>query len=311
MRVIFMGTPDFAIPVLKSIDESDEHEICAVITQPDKARGRSGKLTYTPVKEYAIERGIPVYTPERVKDPEFIGRLKQIPCDVIVVIAFGQILPEEVLKYPKYGCINVHASLLPRWRGAAPMQWSIIEGDAQTGVTTMQMDAGLDTGDILLKESVDIDADETDESLHDKLSDMGAKLILETLKGVEDGSIVPVKQDDQNSTYAKMLTKDLGRIDWSRDAATVERYVRGISVWPGVYCKWNQKTLKIKKACVVPEDTSYAPGTVAEVLKKSFWVQTGSGCLEVTMVQLEGKKSMDAASFLNGNRLIKGESRFD
>lgn len=181
MKVVFMGTPDFSVPVLKGLMESEEHEVTAVVTQPDKARGRSGRLVFTPVKEVAVEAGIPVYTPQRVRSQEFIEQLKTIPCDVIVVIAFGQILPKEVLEYPRYGCINVHASLLPRWRGAAPMQWAILSGDKKTGITTMQMNEGLDTGDMLLKTEVDIAEDETGESLHDKLAALGSDLLLRTL----------------------------------------------------------------------------------------------------------------------------------
>ena len=310
MQVIFMGTPDFSIPVLEGLIESDKHEVTAVITQPDKARGRSGKLTFTPVKQCAIEHDIPVYTPQRVKDPAFIDELKNIPCDVIVVIAFGQILPKEILTMPKYGCINVHASLLPRWRGAAPMQWAIITGDTVTGVTTMQMDEGLDTGDMLLKKKVTIEPDETDESLFNKLAPLGSDLLLETLEGVEDGSIRPKKQDDDESTYAKLLTKELGRIDFTWEAARIERYVRALSNWPNVYCTFRGKTLKLWKAEVIAEDSEYEPGTVVDVNKKSFSVQTGKGQLKFLEVQPEGKKRMDAASFLNGNRLAPGDSCF-
>ena len=310
MQVIFMGTPDFSIPVLEGLISSKKHEVTAVITQPDKARGRSGKLTFTPVKQCAIEHDIPVYTPERVKDKAFIEELKNIPCDVIVVIAFGQILPKEILTMPKYGCVNVHASLLPRWRGAAPMQWAIITGDTKTGVTTMQMDEGLDTGDMLLKKKVTIEADETDESLFNKLAPLGKDLLLETLDGLEEGSIRPKKQDDSESTYAKLLTKELGRIDFSWEAARIERYVRALSNWPNVYCTFRGKTLKLWKAAVIADDSGYEPGTVVSVDKRSFCVQTGKGQLRFLEVQPEGKKRMDAASFLNGNRLMVGDKCF-
>ena len=310
MQVVFMGTPDFSIPVLEGLISSEKHEVTAVITQPDKARGRSGKLTFTPVKQCAVEHDIPVYTPVRVKEKEFIDELKNIPCDVIVVVAFGQILPKEILTMPKYGCVNVHASLLPRWRGAAPMQWAIISGDETTGITTMQMDEGLDTGDMLLKKSVKIDPDETDETLFNKLSPLGAKLLLETLDGIEDGSIKPQKQDDSKSTYAKLLTKELGRIDFTWEAVKIERYIRALNNWPNVYCSFKGKTLKVWKASVVMSDSEYKPGTVVNVSKKSFTVQTGSGQLEFLEVQPEGKKRMDAASFLNGNRLAVGEEAF-
>ncbi|MBR6229840.1 MAG: methionyl-tRNA formyltransferase [Eubacterium sp.] len=311
MQVIFMGTPDFSIPVLEGLVDSAEHRVTAVVTQPDKARGRSGKLTPTPVKSFAMSHGIPVYTPERIRDPEFVEVLRGIPCDVIVVIAFGQILSKEILEMPRYGCINVHASLLPRWRGAAPIQWSIIEGDTVTGVTTMQMNEGLDTGDILLKREVPIDPEETAESLFSKLETPGRELLLETLQRIEEGSITPVRQEEKESTYAKILTKENGRIDFSRDAVWLERCIRALGQWPGVYCTYGNKTLRAWKARVVDEDSEFRPGTVSMVSKKCFRVQTGRGQLELLEVQLEGKKRMDAASFLNGNPLKTGESAFE
>ena len=311
MKVVFMGTPDFSVPVLEGLTDSEEHQVLAVVTQPDKARGRSGKLTPTPVKSFATEHGIPVYSPKRVKDPEFVEVLRGIPCDVIVVIAFGQILSKEILSIPKYGCINVHASLLPRWRGAAPIQWSIIEGDTVTGVTTMQMDETLDAGDILLQRTVPIDPTETADSLFKKLEEPGRELLLETLREIEGGKITPVKQKEEDSTYAKILTKENGRIDFTRDAVWLERCIRALSQWPGVYCTYGKKTMRAWKARVVDEDSEYSPGTVSRVSKKSFFVQTGRGQLELLEVQLEGKKRMDAASFLNGNQLKTGESVFE
>lgn len=315
MKVIFMGTPDFAVPVLRGLADSKEHEVTAVITQPDKARGRSGKLVYTPVKELAVERGIPVYTPVRVKDSEFVNKLREIPCDVIVVVAFGQILSKEILTMPKYGCVNVHASLLPRWRGSAPMQWAILSGDKKTGLTTMQMDEGIDTGDMLLRREVDIEPEETGESLHDKLAALGSGLLLETLKRLQEGSLVPQPQEDEESTYAKMLTKELGRIQWDRDAAEIERYIRGLNSWPGAYTRFREKTLKLWKAQVVSEDTlseeafseKLRPGMVTAVDKESITVQTGKGCLRILELQLEGKKKMDTASFLRGVTIEKAE----
>lgn len=307
MRVIFMGTPDFAVPVLQGLIDAAEHEVTAVVTQPDKARGRSGKLVFTPVKEVAVANGIPVYTPERVKAPGFVEELGKIPCDVIVVVAFGQILSKEILDMPEYGCINVHASLLPRWRGAAPMQWAILEGDEKTGITTMQMDVGLDTGDMLLREETVITPEETGETLHDKLAAMGSGLLLRTLEGIEKGTIHPVAQKDEESTYAKMLGKDLGRLDLSWDAVKLERYIRGLNSWPSAFTGYKGKTLKIWRAQVIDRDTGEAPGTIVEVGKDSFMVQTGKGCLELLEVQLEGKKRMDTASFLRGVHVEKGE----
>ena len=307
MKVIFMGTPDFSVPVLQGLIDSKEHEVTAVVTQPDKPRGRSGKLVFTPVKQLAVEYGIPVYTPKRVKDPEFVKELSRIPCDVIVVIAFGQILSKEILDLPKYGCINVHASLLPRWRGAAPMQWAIIAGDETTGITTMQMDVGLDTGDMLLTKEVPISPNETGESLHDKMAVLGSELLLETLRQAEEGTLHPIPQNDEDSTYAKMLTTETGKIDWNLDAAQIERYVRGLNSWPSAYSGYKGKTLKIWCAEVLPEVTEERPGTVVSVEKDSFTVQTGNGCLRILELQLEGKKRMDAGSFLRGVKIEKGD----
>lgn len=307
MKVVFMGTPDFSVPVLKGLMESEEHEVTAVVTQPDKARGRSGRLVFTPVKEVAVEAGIPVYTPQRVRSQEFIEQLKTIPCDVIVVIAFGQILPKEVLEYPRYGCINVHASLLPRWRGAAPMQWAILSGDKKTGITTMQMNEGLDTGNMLLKTEVDIAEDETGESLHDKLAALGSDLLLRTLDAAEKGQLKPEKQQDDESTYAGMLSKEMGRIDWEKSAVEIERMIRGLNSWPSAFSGRQGKTMKFWKASVCPENTDKKPGTIVKVGKNTFMIQTGDGCLEALEVQLEGKKRMDAGSFLRGVHLEEGE----
>ena len=307
MNVIFMGTPDFAVPALQGLLQSEKHRVTAVVTQPDKARGRSGKLTFTPVKEAAAAAGIPVYTPKRVKDPECVEALREIPCDVIAVAAFGQILPPEILEFPRYGCINVHASLLPRWRGAAPIQWAILEGDKKTGITTMQMDAGLDTGDMLLQREVEIAPDETGESLHDKLAEMGSDLLLETLELAEQGALRPVPQREEDSTYAKMLTRDLGRLDFSWEAEKIERYIRGLNSWPSAFTALRGRTLKLWRAEVTDTETGEEPGTVVSVEKDGFTVQTGKGCLIIRELQLEGKKRMSAADFLRGIKLEKGD----
>ena len=307
MNVIFMGTPDFSVPVLQGLIDSPEHTVTAVVTQPDKARGRSGKLVFTPVKEVAVANDIPVYTPRRIKDANVVSQLRQIPCDVMVVVAFGQILSKEILDIPQYGCINVHASLLPRWRGAAPMQWAILEGDATTGITTMQMDEGLDTGDMLLKKEIDIRPDETGESLHDRLAALGSDLLLETLRLAEEGKLKPVPQKDEDSCYAKMLTKELGHLDMNEDAVKLERYIRGLNSWPSAYTGYQGKMLKIWRAEVIRQETGEIPGTVVEVNKQDFTVQTGKGCLRLLEVQLEGKKRMDAGSFRRGVLVQKGD----
>lgn len=306
MRVVFMGTPDFSVPTLECIIEAG-HEVVGVVTQPDKAKGRGKKVVYTPVKEKALEHGLTVYQPRRAREREFIEQMRALNPDVMVVVAFGQILPKELLDIPKYGCVNVHASLLPKYRGAAPIQWAVIRGEKVSGVTTMQMDVGLDTGDMLLKAEVPLAEDETGGSLHDKLSVLGGDLLIETLKGLEAGTIVPEKQDDsQSGEYARMLDKSLGKIDFSMRAEEIERLIRGLNPWPSAYTSYNNKTMKLWKARVVPGGEA-VPGQVLAVDKKGFTVQTGDGALQILELQMEGKKRMDAGAFLRGCPLTAGE----
>lgn len=241
MQVIFMGTPDFAVPTLRAIHEAG-HELLAVVTQPDKPKGRGNQVQFPPVKDVALEYGVPVYQPKRVREEEFIEVLRGLQPDVIVVVAFGQILPKAVLDIPKYGCINVHASLLPKLRGAAPIQWSIIDGEEKTGVTTMFMDVGLDTGDMLLKEETVISPEETGGSLHDRLSELGGPLLIRTLSELEAGTLVRIPQKDEESNYAKMLDKALGNLDFTRPAVELERLIRGLNPWPSAYTHFNGKT---------------------------------------------------------------------
>lgn len=307
MDIIFMGTPDFAVPVLETLTASEKHHVKAVITQPDKARGRSGKLIFTPVKEAALAHDIPVYTPEKVKDPAFVEQIKQISCDIIVVVAFGQILSKEILEYPAYGCVNVHASLLPRWRGAAPIQWSILAGDEKTGVTIMQMDVGLDTGDMLAKTEIPLDGTETGESLFEELSVLGGPLLLETLDKIQEGTVQPEKQKEEDSTYAKMLTRDMGELDFTKDALSLERTIRGLNSWPSAYTYYGGKMLKIWGAKVVEEEGNAVPGEVVKIQKDGFFIQTGKGLLKAEQVQLEGKKKMSAGDFLRGMQMQPGE----
>lgn len=305
MKILFMGTPDFSVGTLEKLVEKG-HDVAAVITQPDKPKGRSGKFQFTPVKEKAVELGIPVYQPERVKAPEFFHVIEEINPDVIVVIAFGQILPKEILEYPKYGCINIHASLLPKYRGAAPIQWAIIDGEKETGVTTMQMDVGLDTGDMIDKVTVPIEEKETGGSLHDKLMEAGANLIIETLEKVENNTAVRTKQNDEESCYAKMLTKELGNINFEDEAVYIERLIRGVSPWPSAYTKLEGKNLKIWEADVSDEEIENAPGTVYCITKDSFKVATSKGALVIKELQLEGKKRMKTSDFLRGYNLEPG-----
>ena len=311
MKAVFMGTPDFAVPTLqKMIDMGIE--VTAVVTQPDKAKGRGKKVIYSPVKECALAHDLPVYQPARIrKEPEFIQTLRDMHPDVIVVVAFGQILPKEILDIPRLGCVNVHASLLPKFRGAAPIQWSIIDGEEVTGVTTMLMDAGLDTGDMLLKAEIPMDPKETGGSLHDKLAAVGGELLEKTLIGLEAGTIVPEKQDDsQAGEYARMLDKELGHIDFNQPAVVIERLIRGLNPWPSAYTYIDGKTLKIWEAEVLDRNYGCEYGEVAEVTRNCLIIQTGIGALSVKSVQLQGKKRMDIAAFLNGYTIEKG-TRFD
>ena len=311
MKAVFMGTPDFAVPTLqKMIDMGIE--ITAVVTQPDKAKGRGKKVIYSPVKECALAHDLPVYQPVRIrKEPEFIQTLRDMQPDVIVVVAFGQILPKEILDIPRLGCVNVHASLLPKFRGAAPIQWSIIDGEEVTGVTTMLMDVGLDTGDMLLKTEIPVDPKETGGSLHDKLAAVGGELLEKTLIGLEAGTIVPEKQDDsQAGEYARMLDKELGHIDFNQPAVVIERLIRGLNPWPSAYTYIDGKTLKIWEAEVLDRNYGCEYGEVAEVTRNCLIIQTGIGALSVKSVQLQGKKRMDIAAFLNDYTIEKG-TRFD
>ena len=306
MRIIFMGTPDFSVGTLEALVEAG-HEVCLVVTQPDKPKGRGKEMQYTPVKEAALKHGIEVYQPRRIREAECVEKLRQYNADIMVVIAFGQIIPKEILEMVPYGCVNVHASLLPKYRGAAPIQWSIIDGEAVTGVTTMQMDEGLDTGDMLLKTEVPITAEETGESLHDKLAEAGAALCVETLAKLQEGSIVPEKQGESPTAYAKMLDKKLGNIDWTKSAVEIERLVRGLNSWPSAYTYWNKKVVKIWKASVTDENSNEQAGTVVKVEKDGFYVQTGNGLLKVFELQIPGKKRMDAGAFLRGYTIEPGE----
>lgn len=306
MRIVYMGTPDFAVYPLKALVESG-HKVSLVISQPDKAKGRSNKLVPTPVKAAATELGIDVFQPEKIKEEASVARIKKCKPDVIVVAAYGQILPESILNIPEYGCINIHASLLPKYRGAAPIEWSIIDGCDKTGVTTMYMEKGLDTGDMIEKAEVAIEPDDTGETLHDKLALCGAGLIISTLKALEDNTAVRTKQDDSESSYAHMLTKELGKLDFNMPAVKLERLIRGLIPWPCAYTRIDGKNVKILKARVADESNAAyqtgTPGEIIEVTKKTFTVKCKEGALTILSLQPEGKKVMDTVSFLNGNKL--------
>lgn len=304
MRVLFMGTPEFAVPTLEALIQ--EHEVIGVYTQPDKPKGRGKAMAYPPVKEKALEHNLSVYQPVKVREASVVAEIEAMNPDAIVVVAFGQILPESILNIPKYGCINVHASLLPKYRGAAPMQWAIIDGEKETGITTMYMAKGLDTGDMILKATTPIGPKETGETLHDRMSVMGGPLIIETLKQIEAGTAPRIKQDDSLSCYASMLDKELGCIDWNKDAASIERLIRGLNSWPSAYTVWNEKTLKIWDSEVVAYTGEEENGTVIGKDKISFTVKCGENALRILEVQLQGKKRMLTQAFLVGNQVDTG-----
>lgn len=299
MRVIFMGTPDFAVGTLNGIIKAG-HEVALVVSQPDKAVGRSKALKYTPVKACALEHGIEVYQPEKVREAECIEFLRKFQPDIIIVVAFGQIIPKEILDMPKYGCVNVHASLLPKYRGAAPIQWAVLNGDAVTGVTTMRMDEGLDTGDIIMTEEVALDADETSGSLFDRLSLVGAGLCVRTMAALENGTAVYTPQDCAKATHTNKIHKDMGNIDWTMEAEAIDCLIRGLNPWPSAYTRLDGKTLKIWKAKVASHEMQAQPGCIVAVDKNRIFVQAGNGILELLEVQLEGKKRMSTEAFLNG-----------
>lgn len=306
MNVVFMGTPQFAVPVLEAIIKAG-HEVKVVVTQPDKPKGRGKAVTVSEVKEAALKYNIPVFQPKKIKEAESVAYLETIEADIFVVAAFGQILSKQILDMPRYGCICVHASLLPKYRGAAPIQWSIIDGEQETGVTIMQMDAGIDTGDMLLKEALPIEKDDTGKSLDDKLSALGANLCVKAMKLMEEGKIEKIKQDDTKSCYAKMLTKDLGRIDWSKKAVELERLIRALNPWPSVYSYYHGKTIKIWAAKVLMEEGEGTIGEIIKIEKDVVYVKTGEGLLGLTEIQLEGKKRMTVEAFLLGYKFHPGE----
>ena len=309
MRIVFMGTQDFSVPTLKALVEAG-HDVAAVVTQPDKPKGRGKEMQMTPVKVQALEYKIPVYQPVKVRDQAFIEVLRELEADAFVVIAFGQILPKAVLELPRYGCVNIHASLLPKYRGAAPIQWCVIDGEKETGITTMMMDVGLDTGDMLEKVVIPIDEKETGGSLHDKLSLAGGSLILSTLRKLEEGTAVRTPQTEEGTCYAKMLTKSLGDIDWNQDAVSIERLIRGLNPWPSAYTMWNGKTIKIWAADVIKDEApanSLPCGGVALSDRHCLAVRTGDGLLSIKELQMEGKKRMDIEAFLRGYPIPAGD----
>ena len=294
-----MGTPEFAVPCLQSlIDEN--YDVIGVFTQPDKPKGRGYILTPPPVKELALKYSIPVFQPQKMRDEQTICNLKSLNPDLIIVVAYGKILPKEILDIPPLGCINVHASLLPKYRGAGPIQWSVINGEKETGVTTMYMDVGLDNGDMIINNLIKIGENETAGELHDRVSVLGAQTLIETLNLLKKGEIIRTKQNDNIATYAPMLDKKLCEIDFSKDAQSIHNLIRGLSPWPVAVTKLNGKTLKIHRSLCLEENVCALPGEVVQNDGKIV-VSCGNGCIEILELQLEGKKRMNSAEFLRGN----------
>ncbi|MGN0654745.1 MAG: methionyl-tRNA formyltransferase [Oscillospiraceae bacterium] len=307
MNIVFMGTPDFAVPCLKALIESD-NTVQAVFTQPDKPKGRGYKLTPPPVKVVAMEHNIPVYQPQSLKKGEDAEKsseiLNNLKPDLIVVVAYGKILPLSVLNVPKHFCINVHASLLPKYRGAGPIQWSVLNGEKETGVTTMLMAEGLDTGDILLKKSTEIGENETASELHDRLSLLGAELLIETINAVKSGNITPIKQNDEESCYSPMLTKDMCPVDFSKSAREIHNQIRGLSDWPCATANLDGKRIKLYKSHIVP-DIKGKSGEITDA--ESFVIACGDGNgIAIDEIQAEGGKRMKTADYLRGNKITKG-----
>lgn len=302
MKIVFMGTPEFAVPCLqKIIDEG--HEVVAVVTQPDKPKGRGKKLAMPPVKELALKYDIPVYQPLKAREESFVDTLKEINPELIVVVAFGQILPKSILDIPKYGCVNVHASLLPRYRGAAPLNWVIINGEEKTGVTTMYMDEGLDTGDMILKSEIPLDDKITAGELHDKMMIDGAKVLKETIDLIEKGEAPREKQSNENTCYSPIMNKSLGNINWNKSAIDIHNLVRGINPWPSAYTTYEGQTMKIWKTKVIDKNSDKDPGTIISVDKEGINVSTSEGIVQIKEIQMAGKKRMEVPEYIKGNNI--------
>ncbi|EQK43834.1 methionyl-tRNA formyltransferase [[Clostridium] bifermentans ATCC 638] len=302
MKIVFMGTPEFAVPCLqKIIDEG--HEVVAVVTQPDKPKGRGKKLAMPPVKELALKYDIPVYQPLKAREESFVDTLKEMNPELIVVVAFGQILPKSILDIPKYGCVNVHASLLPRYRGAAPLNWVIINGEEKTGVTTMYMDEGLDTGDMILKSEIPLDDEITAGELHDKMMIDGAKVLKETIDLIEKGEAPREKQRNENTCYSPIMNKSLGNIDWNKSAIDIHNLVRGINPWPSAYTTYEGQTMKIWKTKVIDKNSDKDPGTIISVDKEGINVSTSEGIVQIKEIQMAGKKRMEVPEYIKGNNI--------
>lgn len=306
MNIVFMGTPDFAVPTLEMLIH-EGYEISAVVTQPDKPKGRGKKESMPPVKEVALAHGLPVLQPEKIRgDEAFYNHIQSLNPDVIVVVAFGQILPESILNIPKYGCINIHGSLLPKYRGAAPIQWSIINEEPVTGVTIMYMDKGMDTGDMLLKKEILIDEADTYASLHDKMKVVGAMALKEAMPMIVAGGKERQKQEDSEATYAALINKSLGELKWNTSTSSIDALIRGLNPWPGGYTYYKGEVMKIWKAVKGSKQGEGAPGTILEVNKEGIFVKTLDGSLCIQEIQMPNKKRMPVSEYIKGNTLEIG-----
>ena len=305
MRIVFMGTPDFAVPSLEALLKS-EHQVVGVVTQPDRPKGRGQEVVFSPVKVVCQRKGIPVLQPLKMKDPAFLDALRRWTPDVIAVTAYGRILPPAILALPPRGCINVHGSLLPKYRGAGPIQWAVIRGEQQTGITTMFMAEGMDTGDMLLQETVEIRADDTAGTLAPRLAEVGGRLLVETLRRLEAGTLTPQPQDDAQATMAPLLKKEDGVVDWTLPAAEIANRVRGLSPWPGAYTYVNGERWVLWRVAVGKEVSGSAPGTVTKVSKDRVEVATGDGTIQLIEIQPSNSRRMTMAQYLAGHRLAEG-----
>ena len=309
MKIVYMGTPDFSVGALQALIAAG-HEIITVVTQPDRPKGRNKELTISPVKECAQQHGLSVYQPQKIKTPESVAYLKTLQADIYIVAAFGQMLSQEVLDIPRFGCVNIHASLLPQYRGAAPIQQVLLDGRKETGITIMQMDVGCDTGDILLQEKIEITEDDTAGTLFEKMSALGAALIVKALPMIEAGTVIPVRQDNSLSTSTSKVSKEMGHMQWKMSAQGLVRLIHAMSPWPSAYTRLNGKILKIWKAEAADSVKNGDPGSIADVTADSLSVYTGKGQLHLLEVQLEGKRRMCISEFLRGNQLMPGQ-KFD
>lgn len=306
MKIVFMGTPDIAVPILRRIID-DGHEVLACVTQPDRPRGRGKKMSFSPVKEEAIKNGIEVLQPEKASDEEFLSRIRELSPDLCVVVAFGQILRKNLLDIPRYGCINVHVSLLPKLRGAAPINWAIINGDKKTGVTTMYMDEGLDTGDIILTKEFDLDDEITAGELHDQMMIDGAEVLSKTLKLVESGEIKRKPQNHEESTYAPMLDKSIAHVDFMKSARDTHNLIRGVNPWPVAWCETARGKMKIFKTRVLSEDKKVDIGKVIDVSKDGITIGCNPGVLLIEEIQMPNKKRMKVVEYIKGKKIEIGE----